>query len=291
MTKLRQQMIRDLRIRGRSRRTEEGYVRTVSDLAKYYRRSPDSLTTSEVQNYLYYLIENRNLAISSVTVAGHALRFFYHVTLGREKVEFDIPIAKKPKQLPQILSQKEILPLFEAASNLKHKALLMTVYGAGLRVSEVVHLKISDIDSGQMALWVRNGKGGKDRGVPLSKRLLKTLRHYWVVYKPRTWLFPYSKDWRQPLTRSGAQYMFYATLKRSGIQKKCSIHTLRHAYATHLLEAGKDIRTIQKLMGHKSLSSTMIYIHLAIGTLLATDSPLDLLDFDEKGKAHERDNL
>lgn len=281
MTKLRQKMIRDLRIRGRSPKTEEGYVRTVSDLAKYYHRSPDLLNLSEVQDYLYYLIEGRKLALSTVTVAGHALRFFYHVTLGREKVEFDIPIAKKPQQLPIILNQKEILTLFRAASNLKHKTLLMTVYGAGLRVSEVAHLKVGDIDSGQMALWVRKGKGGKDRGVPLGKRLLKALRHYWVVYKPRPWLFPRSKDLGKPLTCAGAQYMFYAALRHSGIQKKCSIHSLRHSYATHLLEAGKDIRTIQKLLGHKSLSSTMIYIHLAIGTLLATDSPLDLLDFDE----------
>ncbi len=276
MTPLRKRMIRDLTLRGRAKTTQKSYIRIVSDLAKYYHCSPDRLTVDQIENFLFYLVDERHLGESSLNQAAHALKFFFHVTLNRSKVEFVIPTAKKPDKLPSIFSREEVEKLFENTSNLRDLALLMATYSNGLRISEVIALKVSDIDGSRMAIHIRDGKGGKDRMGGLSKRLHKALQEYWLAYHPKVWLFPSPMYPQKHLTDNTARKMFHKVNNRAGIQKPVCFHSLRHSFATHLLEAGKGLREIQKLMGHKSIMSTLIYIHLAQGSILGVDSPLDL---------------
>ena len=276
MTPLRQKLVRDLKIRGRSEATIKHYVRIVRDLAKFYHRSPDQLSQEEVQDYLYHLLKDRHYAYSSANLAAHALKFFYHRTLGRHPYKFLIPVPKRPKTLPKVYSRKEIEALFRASQSVRDKALLMTAYGAGLRISEVTHLRLTDIDSARMVIHIREGKGAKDRVLGLSKRLLGTLRAYWCAKRPKEWLFPSPKDPTRPLSGNTARLIFHRTRERAGLLKECRFHSLRHAFATHLLEAGKDLRAIQQLLGHKHVSSTFIYLHLAQGKINHLDSPLDL---------------
>jgi integrase/recombinase XerD len=278
MGTLRKQMEADMVLRGMSERTRESYVAAVAGLAKYYGRSPDQVSEAEVQRYLLHLIEERRLAWSSCNVAVSGLRFLYHTTLKRREAQFDIPRARAPQKLPQILSREEIARLIELTLNPKHRAILMSAYGAGLRVSELCHLKVGDIDSARMTIRVEQGKGAKDRYTLLSPRLLRELRRYWVGQRPKEWLFSATRDVNQPISTTTAQKIFYAAKRRAGIGKDCGIHGLRHAFATHLLEAGVDIHTIQRLMGHGYISSTLRYFHLADKHLAATASPLDLLD-------------
>jgi integrase/recombinase XerD len=278
MGTLRKQMEADMVLRGMSERTRESYVAAVAGLAKYYGRSPDQVSEAEVQRYLLHLIEERKLAWSSCNVTVSGLRFLYHTTLKRREAQFDIPRARAPQKLPQILSREEIARLLELTLNVKHRAMLMSAYGAGLRVSELCHLKVGDIDSSRMTIRIEQGKGAKDRYTLLSPRLLRELRRYWVAERPRQWLFSATRDVDQPINTSTAQKIFYAAKRRAGIGKDCGIHGLRHAFATHLLEAGVDIHTIQRLMGHGHISSTLRYFHLADKQLAATASPLELLD-------------
>jgi len=278
MSTLRKQMEADMVLRGMSERTRESYLAAVAGLAKYYNRSPDQVSEVEVQRYLLHLIEERKLAWSSCNVAVSGLRFVYHTTLKRREAQFDIPRARAPQKLPQILAREEIARLIELTLNAKHRAILMSAYGAGLRVSELCHLKVGDIDSARMTIRVEQGKGAKDRYTLLSPRLLRELRRYWVGERPKEWLFSATRDVNQPINTSTAQKIFYAAKRRAGIGKDCGIHGLRHAFATHLLEAGVDIHTIQRLMGHGHISSTLRYFHLADKHLAATASPLDLLD-------------
>ena len=278
MSTLRKQMEADMVLRGMSERTRESYVAAVAGLAKYYSRSPDQVSEAEVQRYLLHLIEERKLAWSSCNIAVSGLRFLYHTTLKRREAQFDIPRARAPQKLPQILAREEIARLIELTLNAKHRAILMSAYGAGLRVSELCHLKVGDIDSARMTIRVEQGKGAKDRYTLLSPRLLRELRRYWVGERPKEWLFSATRDVNQPINTSTAQKIFYAAKRRAGIGKDCGIHGLRHAFATHLLEAGVDIHTIQRLMGHGHISSTLRYFHLADKHLAATASPLDLLD-------------
>ena len=278
MGTLRKQMEADMVLRGMSERTRESYLAAVAGLAKYYNRSPDQVSEVEVQRYLLHLIEERKLAWSSCNVAVSGLRFVYHTTLKRREAQFDIPRARAPQKLPQILAREEIARLIELTLNAKHRAILMSAYGAGLRVSELCHLKVGDIDSARMSIRVEQGKGAKDRYTLLSPRLLRELRRYWVGERPKEWLFGATRDVNQPIHTSTAQKIFYAAKRRAGIGKDCGIHGLRHAFATHLLEAGVDIHTIQRLMGHGHISSTLRYFHLADKHLAATASPLDLLD-------------
>lgn len=274
---LREQMERQMVLRRMSIRTRQSYSAAVAQLAKHYRRPPDRLTAAEIQSYLLYLIEERKLASSSCNVALHGLRFFYHETLKRPELKFAIPRSRTAQRLPDILSREEIERLFAAASLLKHRVLLMTTYAAGLRVSEVCALKISDIDSERMTIRVEQGKGAKDRYTLLSPRLLKELRLYWQADRPKSWLFPAARDADRPLNAHAAQRMFYAARDRAKITKRCGIHGLRHAFATHLLEAGTDVHTIQRLMGHTDIHTTMRYFHVARQKIAATDSPLELL--------------
>jgi site-specific recombinase XerD len=222
------------------------------------------------------MLQEEKLSWSTCNIAANALRFLYHTTLGRDRTQFCIPSAKQPSRLPEILSQEEIVRLFDSTPHPKHRALLMTTYAAGLRVSEVVNLKVTDIDSDRMSLRVEQGKGAKDRYTLLSPRLLEELRSYWRRDRPAVWLFP-SRTGR-PLDVSAAQKIYYTAKLRARITKRGGIHALRHAFATHSLEAGTDVHTIQRLLGHGHIGSTMRYFHLAHPTLMAHRSPLDLLD-------------
>jgi site-specific recombinase XerD len=277
MGALREQMDGDLVVRGMSVRTREAYLGAVAQLAKYYRRSPDRIGEQEVQQYLLYLIQERKLAWSSCNVAAQGMRFFYRVTLKKSEAQFAIPHARQPQKLPQILAREEIEVLFQKTINPKHRAILMVAYGAGLRLNEICHLQVNDIDSERMTIRVEQGKGAKDRYTLLSPRLLAELRRYWVAYRPKEWLFT-ARDPERPIYDQTVQRIFYAAKDRAGIKKECGIHGLRHAFATHLLEAGVDIHTIQRLMGHGHISSTLRYFHLARKHLAGTTSPLELLE-------------
>jgi len=273
---LRTRMEQDLVVRGRSAKTREGYLRVVADLAKHYRRSPDQLTEREVQHYVVHLIEERKLAWSSCRVAVCALRFFYETTLGRARLMFSVPLPKGAQKLPEILSREEVARLLASVANHKHRTLLMTTYAGGLRVSEVVHLRGSDIDSQRMLIRIEQGKGRKDRYTLLSPRLLEELRSYYRVYQPTEWLFP-RRGTAVPMSTSSAQRIYNAAKARAGIRKQGSIHALRHAFATHLVESGTDVVTLQSLLGHGSIRTTMRYLHLSAHRVAAQVSPLDQL--------------
>src|SRR3970040_2032986 len=243
MSALRKQMDGDLVVRGMAVRTREAYLGAVAGLAKYYGRRPDRIGEAEGQKHLLQPIQERKIACASCNIVTQGLKFFYRVTLKRREAQFGIPTARQPQKLPQILAREEVAALLEKTTNLKHRALLMTTYGAGLRLNEVCHLKLTDIDSARMTLRVEQGKGAKDRYTLLSPRLLAELRRYWAWYRPKLWLFT-SKDGEHPISDATVQKIFYAAKKRAAIVKECGIHGLRHAFATHLLEAGVGVHTI-----------------------------------------------
>ena len=279
MSALRDRMVDAMVLRGFAERTRMSYVAAVRGLANYARCSPDALTADEVQAYLLHLIRDKKLAYASVNQASCACRFLFRQVLGRDDPAFEIPMAKVPRHLPRVLSRDEVNRLFEAAGNLRARTLLMTTYAAGLRVSEVCALRLADIESApdRMCLKVRNGKGGKDRYTLLSPRLLETLRLYWRATRPREWLFP-NPAGNGPVYLQTAQRMYALARDRAGLGKEGGIHTLRHSFATHLLESGVDLPTIQRLLGHGHISTTMRYLHLAQSRLTGTLSPLELLD-------------
>jgi integrase/recombinase XerD len=275
MSELRTRMIRDMALRGLSPRTHEAYIAAIVRLAKYYKRAPDQLTNDEVQAYLAHLIQERKLSWSTCSQAAHACRFLYHVTLGHPRADFHVPAPKQPQRLPEILSREEVWRLFNACTHVRHRLLLATTYAAGLRVSEAIALKVSDLDADRMTVRVEQGKGAKDRYVPLSKRLLQDWRAYWKTTPPRGWLFA-NRQGPRPIDVTVAQRIYTTTKLRAGIRKQGGIHALRHAFATHLLEAGRDLHTVQLLLGHQPLSTTMRSFHLSQGRVLGTVSPLDL---------------
>ncbi len=277
MTTLRQRMIKDLTVRGLAENTHKSYLHAVTGLARHYRRSPDRISAQEIQDYLLYLHQERQLSWRSCNLARHGLRFFYRITLGRPDAHFYLPGAKEPSKLPQILSSEELVRLFTAATNPKHRTVLMTAYAAGLRASEVARLQVTDIDSQRMCLRIEQGKGNKDRYVPLSPRLLEQLREYWRRCHPAHWLFPGHPNER-PLTRHGPSWIYHRAKDKADISKPGGVHTLRHCYATGLLEAGVELCVIQRLLGHRSIRSTMRYLHVAQDKTGTTTSPLDLLD-------------
>lgn len=277
MTELRRRMDNDMVLRGMAAKTREAYLGAVTGLARYYRRSPDQITADEVQAYLLELLRVRKRAWSTVNIAVHGMRFLYHVTLKHDHVAFSIPAGRQPAKLPHILSTEDVRRILAATTNVRHHAMLATTYAAGLRVNEVVHLRVTDIDSARMTIRVEQGKGAKDRYTLLSVRLLDELRTYWRQERPRTWLFA-ARGTDQPPDASGIQRAYRAAKRRAGVTKRGGIHGLRHAFATHLLEAGVDVPTIQRLLGHRALSTTSRYFHLAQPTVLAHRSPLDLLD-------------
>jgi len=249
-------------------------------LAKYYMIPPDQLTEEQLLDYINFLITDRKLSCASVNVAAAGLRFFYKETLGRNEMALAIPPRKNPKKLPEIFNHDELKLLFASTENQKHRVMLMTAYAGGLRISEVIRLRTKDIDSGRMLIRIENSKGGKDRYTILSQRLLVELRSYWKKYRPKDFLFPSPiKD--GPLSRATPGLMFRATKLKANIAKKVTFHSLRHTFATNLLESGVDIRTIQILLGHSSIISTTIYLHVARKDIDAVKSPLDLIDMSE----------
>jgi len=275
MSPLRKKMQDEMVLRGFAHRTQETYIGAVARIATYYRRSPDTLSVAEVERYLLHLIEERKLSWSTTNQAASALNFLFRVVLKRQQNDFDLARRKTPAQRPEILSRDEVTRLLAACSTLRQRVLLTTTYAAGLRVAEVCALKVGDIDSARMMLRVNGGKGGRDRYTLLSPKLLDLLRTYWQATRPTTWLFP-MRDSQRPIDPRQAQRMYYAAKRDARITRQGGIHALRHAFATHLLESGVDLHTIQRLMGHTALSTTARYLHLR-QTLATTASPLDLL--------------
>jgi len=281
MGTLHDQMKRDLELRNFSPHTRSIYLACVRRFALYFHRSPDELGDPEIREYLHYLIKERNVSQGAVTQAYGALKFLYGTTLKRDWEGFRIPKGKMGRRLPIVLSQREVEALFGAIKNLKHRAILMTIYSAGLRVSEALHLKPSDIDSQRMMIRVEHGKGNKDRYTLLGKRNLDILREYWKKYRPVDWLFC-NPSRKKPLSTTAVREAFKKSLRQAGIKKPAMIHTLRHSFATHLLEAGTDLYHIQHLLGHTNPKTTAVYLHLSRKELTQVTSPLDLLEGPEK---------
>jgi site-specific recombinase XerD len=269
-------MIEDLRIRNYSPETIDHYVRRVREFACYFRKSPEFLGPEHIRGYQVHLIGPGKASWAKFNQTVCALRFFYKTTLGKDWAITHIPFPKQPKRLPVVLSVQEVGRLLAAVSNLKHRTVLETMYAAGLRVSEALHLMVGDVDSGRMVLRINQGKGRKDRYVSLSPTLLVKLREYWKIYRPRRALFP-GRSAEEPLTSESIQRVVASARTAAGIQKPVKTHTLRHSYATHLLEAGVDLRTIQILLGHRSLNTTAIYLHVATKKLRETAVANDLL--------------
>ena len=258
MTPLRQRMTEDMEIRNLAYNTQLSYLQQVSSLAKYYQRSPETLGPEEIRAYQVHATTERKLAPASLCIIASALRFLYKVTLKREWVDAEIPLPKKPFQLPVILSREEVAHFLESIASSKHRTILVTAYAAGLRISEVTRLKITDIDSQRMMIRIAQGKGQKDRYVMLSLQLLEILRAYWKATRSKEWLFPGDIPGR-PITTDAVEQACQKARRVSGIKKPITPHSLRHAFATHLLESGTDVRKIQLLMGHRSLATTARY--------------------------------
>jgi site-specific recombinase XerD len=280
MATLREQMQRDLQLRGLSPRTQEVYLQKARDLARHFKKSPDELAEEEIRAYLQYLLIEKKVSDSTYRQVYGALKFLYQTTLKRSVVFEKIPHLKSRRKLPCVLERSEVDALFCATPNLKHKAILMLIYSSGIRLAEAVHLKIADIDSKRMMIKIQQGKGGKDRYTILSSVALEALREYWRKYRPSEWLFTGQKK-DQPMSDRSIQQIFKAAKKRAGIVKAASVHTLRHSFATHLLEAGTDIHHIQLLLGHQSIQTTMIYLHLRRKDLAKITSPLDTGPYPE----------
>lgn len=277
MGRLQDQMRMDLELKNLSPRTRSCYLTWMRSFALHFHRSPDELGEPEIRDYLYYLIQEKKASQAGVSQAYSALKFFYETTLKQDWNGFRIPRVQKGKRLPVVLSQQEIRAIFSVIRNLKHRAVLMTIYSAGLRISEALHLKVADIDSQRMTIRVQQGKGQKDRYTLLAQRTLEVLRDYWKEYRPQGWLFP-GKPESEPLSVSAVQKVFERILLQAGVKKHASVHTLRHSFATHLLEEGTDLYHIQRLLGHATPKTTAVYLHLSRKDLGGVTSPIDLLE-------------
>jgi site-specific recombinase XerD len=276
MKDIRQRMIEDMKLRGLAPCTRATYLEAVKVLARHYNSRLDEITKEQVRDFLLYLLDSKGYAKSTYKVYLSAIKFLYLNTLDRQWRFLPLIRANPEKKLPIVLSREEVWSLIDMVRRDKPRMSLILMYTCGLRVSEAVHLRTQDIDSQRMVLWVRKGKGGKDRSVPLPSYTLAQLRTYWLKYKPKKWLFP-SEHSISAITKSCVQRCLTATLRRSNIHKNVNCHTLRHSYATHLVEAGVHLRMIQSLLGHKSLSSTFIYIHLSQSTRLDVQTKIDRL--------------
>lgn len=282
MTALRQKLIDEIQLRGFSTHTQDSYVRCVTGLARFYRRSPDQILDDEIKAYLLHLLRIKKLAVSSLVVAVSALRFFFGQVLHRPTaaIEQALPRMKKPVLRPKVYSVQELEKLFGwPGLNRKHRALFTTTYAAGLRVSEVCGLRIVDLHSDRHQIHVVQAKGKKDRYTLLSPRLLEELRGYYRLYRPQEWLFPSTLFPDRPLTCGAVQRAFTAAVQLAGLPDRGGIHSLRHSFATHLLEAGVDPLTLQRLLGHSSLRTTTTYLHVRQERLEHISSALDLIDF------------
>jgi integrase/recombinase XerD len=261
MRAIRQRMIEDMQLHGYSEKTQTAYLGAVRGLAGHYHRTPEEITQDELRSYFLYLVKERGVARSTLTIHLSGIKFFFEKTLNREWLIFNLVRPKKRTKLPVVLSPDEVKNILSLVKTPAVRMALTVIYACGLRLSEGLNLKAQDIDSSRMLLWVRNGKGGKDRCVPLPVRLLELLREYWKRHRPRLYLFPNQKK-REPLCATTLQKTFKIVLLQSGIHKEASIHTLRHSYATHLLERGINLRVIQELLGHQNPQTTARYTHL-----------------------------
>jgi integrase/recombinase XerD len=275
---LRRRMIEDMTVRNLSPATQQSYVHAVSKFSRYFGRSPDHLGAEEVRAFQMHLVAT-GISWPGLNQIVCALRFFYGVTLGHDAIPERIPYAREPRKLPVVLSTDEVVRFLEAIPSLKSRTALTTVYAAGLRVSEVVGLKPGDIDSTRMVIRVEQGKGGKDRYVMLSPQLLTILRTYWRLARPKHWLFS-GRDETRPIETAALHAACRSARAAAGLSKQVTVHTLRHSFATHLLENGTDVRIIQVLLGHASLSSTARYTQVATQTISKTQSPLDRLQLE-----------
>lgn len=277
MTSLRQRMTEDMQVRNLALNTQSTYVQQVSLFARHFDKSPEQLGPEDIRSYQIYLTTEKKLTPGSVLIAVAALRFLYKVSLKKDwSFEDVIPAPKKPQKLPIVLSPEEVLRFLGCVRSTKHRAILTTCYAAGLRISEAVHLKPSDIDSQRMVIRIDQGKGQKDRYVMLSPTLLETLRNYWRTARTKDWLFQGDIP-GQPIDRSSVEQACQKARRLSGIRKPITPHSMRHGFAVHLLESGTDIRTIQLLLGHRSLATTARYLRIATNKVCSTSSPLDLL--------------
>jgi integrase/recombinase XerD len=278
MGELRDRMVADMRVRNLSPRTEEAYLSAVVGLVKHYGKRPDLLSDEEIKKYLLYVQEERGLSASTCHQIRCGLRFFYGVTLRRERPSLLVPIARQPQRLPEILSRDEVARIIRATLTLREELLLVTTYGGGLRVSEVVSLRPGDFDWERGLIRVEQGKGQKDRYTLFPRRVRELLERYRAQYVQKgVWVFAQRWDHRRAMDVTTAQKMYYGAKARAGIAKQGGIHALRHAFATHLLEAGTDLPTLQRLMGHASVQTTMRYLHVGGPRLSAQMSPLDQL--------------
>lgn len=280
MTTLREKMKDAMLLRGFSAGTQKKYLYEVIKLHDHYQRSPAKLNNEEIKGYLLYLVSERKLAASTYNVAVHSLRFFYDMVLRRIIYYQDFPLSKEPKKLPDILSTQEVASIIKACSNIKHRTILVLTYGAGLRSAEVASLKVEDIDSDRMQIHVRNGKGGKDRYVVLSPVMLQMLRDYWRKSRAKvksSWIFP-GQTLANSITPATVGAVYKRAKKSAGISKQGGVHSLRHAFATHSLEAGEDLYTIKQLLGHSCIESTARYLRLTNNKMRSIKSPIEALD-------------
>ena len=281
MTPLRKMMLEELQRRNYSQTTTRSYLQIVRDFAKFFNRAPDQLGPAEIRTYQAHLLEVRNLEPRTVGLHTAALRFLFVKTLKRPYPFEELPYPKLPRRLPIILSQEEAARLIESASNLFHRAMLMTLYSTGMRRAELCRLKVEDIDGGRMIIHIRQGKGGKDRDVPLDPKLRETLREYYRWMRPKTYLFPGTENgWRadKPITPKVLWEACREAAQRAGIPKRVNPHLIRHSFATHLIENGADLPTVQALLGHADLRATSIYLHLSQRHLKAAGTPLDRIE-------------
>jgi integrase/recombinase XerD len=281
VTHLRQLMLDELQRRNYSPSTVCCYIHAVEDFSKYFHRSPERLGPSHIREYEVHLFRDRKLSAGTIQSRCAALRFLFVKTLRRSYLLDEIPFPKRPRKLPTVLSPEEVARLIDSARNLMHRAMLMTLYATGLRRAELCHLKVTDIDSERMVIHVHQGKGSRDRDVLLTAKLLDTLREYWRWMKPKTYLFPgMVNNWRAdvPITEKIVWDAVDHAAKQAGIKKHVSPHTLRHSFATHMLEAGADLRTIQVLLGHSKLEHSTVYLHLSQRHLQAIPSPIEAIE-------------
>ena len=269
MTPLRQRMIEDLQLRGMSERTQEAYVRAVRQLADYYHKSPDLITEEDLRQYFLYMKNVKHYSRAATTIALCGIKFFFQQTLKRTWTTFELVRPPREKKLPAVLSQDEVRNILGRVRLFRYRVCLTTIYSCGLRLQEGTHLQVRDIDSARMLVHIRHGKGGKDRYVPLPQRTLELLREFWKSHRNPVWLFPAPgrcgirmPTSTTPFAKSSVQIPFRQAWRESGIQKPASVHTLRHSYATHLLESGVDLRTIKEYLGHRSANTTVLYTHL-----------------------------
>lgn len=277
MTQLREQMIDAMTVRGFSPRTHQSYLMAVKDLARYYHRAPDQLSEDELQAYFLYLVKERHLSDASCRLYLNGIRFLYREVL--KQASFDVPlqVPRRKQRIPELLQRSEIVSILQACANHKHRTLLLTCYGCGLRVSELVKLKLRHIDSERGLLRIEQGKGGKDRNVILPPALLKCLRNYWRIEKPTLWLFPNEQHPDEALSISTPQKVFKRAKQQVGITKVGGIHSLRHAYASHQLQAGMPVQQLQYQLGHRNIQSTLRYVHWVMSDQGKTGSGTDLI--------------